>query len=47
MTLAAEFNNKNTKFGVFKFENTRASVLYEGMVVGEAKLSNGGLKQRN
>jgi hypothetical protein len=51
MTLAAEFNNKNTKFGLFKFENTRASVLYElghgGWCLGEAKLSDGGLKQRN
>ncbi|KAJ4826158.1 hypothetical protein Tsubulata_037360 [Turnera subulata] len=46
MTLSAEIRIKNSNFGKYEFENSTASVLYEDVVVGEAKLGQGSVSAR-
>ncbi|KAF8412185.1 hypothetical protein HHK36_000144 [Tetracentron sinense] len=46
MRLIAKLTVKNTNFGHFKFENTTATITYEGAKVGQALIVKGRAKAR-
>ncbi|KAF2313393.1 hypothetical protein GH714_010740 [Hevea brasiliensis] len=46
MTLEAEFSIENQNFGMFKFENSTANVLYGGTTVGKAIIGKGLVRAR-
>ncbi|KAF8380155.1 hypothetical protein HHK36_027638 [Tetracentron sinense] len=46
MRLIAQVTVKNTNFGHFKFENSTASVTYEGTTVGQAFIDRGRTRAR-
>lgn len=46
VTLTAEVSVQNKNFGAFNFENGTATVLYEGMVVGDEEFSKAHVESR-